>query len=259
MMRWAMYGQRSRCTRVRSSYHIPGARNGLTFPSTGRKIKVYPSVGKLPVKEVMKLLAEKETAKLDPTGWRGRLFSRTNAEGAHVGDILQVRRKNGEPFAGVCINVRRRGASTAFLLRNHLTRIGVEMWFKIYNPNIEGVDIVQKRPKRARRAKLYYLRSVYPQEPRENDTDILQQAQARFGKRTESGRPIYAHPHQAPLHLDRRQDPRLQLQGQVCQQKEVEGWPASHVFLVAFLIEYLGFQALISKIQLLCRNYSYCV
>lgn len=32
------------------------------------------------------------------------------------------------------------------------------MWVKLYNPNIVGVDIVQRARKRARRARLYHLR-----------------------------------------------------------------------------------------------------
>jgi len=58
----------------------------------------------------------------------------------------------------VCINIRKRGVDTAILLRNHLTRVGVEMWFKIYSPNVTGIEIVQRREKRARRARLYYMR-----------------------------------------------------------------------------------------------------
>lgn len=58
------------------------------------------------------------------------------------------------------MNIRKRGVDTAVLLRNQLTRVGVEMWFKIFSPAIEGFDLVQKAKKRARRAKLYYLRYV---------------------------------------------------------------------------------------------------
>jgi len=36
--------------------------------------------------------------------------------------------------------------------------VGVEMWFKIYSPNVMGIEIVQRREKRARRARLYYMR-----------------------------------------------------------------------------------------------------
>ena len=32
------------------------------------------------------------------------------------------------------------------------------MWFKIYSPNVEGIEVVQRKAKRARRARLYYLR-----------------------------------------------------------------------------------------------------
>jgi large subunit ribosomal protein L19 len=47
---------------------------------------------------------------------------------------------------------------TGILLRNELTKVGVEMWYKIYSPNIEGIEVVQRREKRARRARLTYMR-----------------------------------------------------------------------------------------------------
>ena len=99
-----------------------------------------------------------QIAELDPTGARTRLFSRENPDGARVGDILLVRQRNGDPFAGVCLSIRRRGVDTGILLRNRLIGTSVEMWFKLYSPNVEGVELVQKTAKRARRARLYYLR-----------------------------------------------------------------------------------------------------
>ncbi|KAF2467919.1 uncharacterized protein BDR25DRAFT_291368 [Lindgomyces ingoldianus] len=95
---------------------------------------------------------------LDPTGARTRLFSKTNPECARVGDILLVRMRTGDPFSGVCINIRRRGVDTAILLRGQLTRVGVEMWYKIYSPLVEGIEVVQRVAKRARRARLTYMR-----------------------------------------------------------------------------------------------------
>lgn len=95
---------------------------------------------------------------LDPSGARANLFSKNNRECARVGDILLVRQKNGDPFAGVCLNIRRRGVDTAILLRNQLTRVGVEMWYKVFSPNVLGVEVVQRRERRARRARLYYMR-----------------------------------------------------------------------------------------------------
>ncbi|KAF2626327.1 hypothetical protein BU25DRAFT_95865 [Macroventuria anomochaeta] len=97
---------------------------------------------------------------LDPTGARTRLFDRLNPESAKLGDILLVRQRTGDPFAGVCINIRRRGVDTAILLRGQLTRVGVEMWYKIYSPLVEGIEVVQRAAKRARRARLTYMRDV---------------------------------------------------------------------------------------------------
>lgn len=97
---------------------------------------------------------------LDPTGARTRLFDRMNPEAAKLGDILLVRQRTGDPFAGVCIDIRRRGVDTAILLRGQLTRVGVEMWYKVYSPLVEGIEVVQRAAKRARRARLTYMRDV---------------------------------------------------------------------------------------------------
>jgi large subunit ribosomal protein L19 len=67
---------------------------------------------------------------------------------------------DGTFFAGVCLNIRRRGADTGILLRNELQRTPVEMWFKVFAPTVEAVEVVQRRAKRARRARLYYMRYV---------------------------------------------------------------------------------------------------
>jgi large subunit ribosomal protein L19 len=87
------------------------------------------------------------------------MFSRTSPEAVKPGDVLMItHRRGGEPFAGVVMSIRRRGVDTAVLLRNHLRGTGVEMWFKIYNKNVAGIDIIKRAPKRARRARLTYLR-----------------------------------------------------------------------------------------------------
>ncbi len=116
-----------------------------------------PSIAKA-YREPIKNLTNDQISILDPTGARSNLFSKRNPEAAKVGDILLVRLKTGDPFAGVCINIRRRGIDSGILLRNELTRVGVEMWYKIYSPNVEGIEVVQRREKRARRARLTYMR-----------------------------------------------------------------------------------------------------
>lgn len=106
----------------------------------------------------MPALRQQQVAALDVTGARTRLFSREHADSAKVGDVLMVTTKAGEPFAGVFIQIRRRGADTAILLRGQMMRTGVEQWFKIYSPTVTGIDIISRRRKRARRARLTYMR-----------------------------------------------------------------------------------------------------
>lgn len=36
--------------------------------------------------------------------------------------------------------------------------VGVEMWVKIYSPVVKSVEVVKRAEKRARRARLYYMR-----------------------------------------------------------------------------------------------------
>lgn len=125
-----------------------------------KKIKIFPSpkAARTICPDPVAAVTSSQLALLDPTGARTRLFDKANIERAQVGDILLVRMKNGDPFAGVCLNVRRSGIDTAVLLRNQLTRVGVEMWYKIYSPNVEGIEVVQRKEKRAKRARLYYMR-----------------------------------------------------------------------------------------------------
>ncbi|PGH27200.1 ribosomal protein L19 [Polytolypa hystricis UAMH7299] len=130
-------------------------RNGRNGP---RQIKVFKAPPKPTCKEPLKSFTEDQLAILDPAGERKALFDRHNPQAAKVGDILRVTFKSGEPFAGVCINIRSRGVDTSFLLRGQLTRIACEMWVKVFSPNVQSVEIVQRTLKRKRRARLTYLR-----------------------------------------------------------------------------------------------------
>lgn len=128
------------------------------------RIKVYPCPvpsARAACKDAIASITQTQLTVLDPTGARTKLFSKANTEGARVGDILLIRTKEGDPFSGVCLNIRRQGIDTAILLRNNVTRVGVEMWVKVYSPNVQGVEVVQRKEKKARRARLYYMRCVY--------------------------------------------------------------------------------------------------
>jgi ribosomal protein L19 len=73
---------------------------------------------------------------------------------------MVTHRRGSEPFAGVLMSIRRAGIDTAVLLRGRLTKVPVEMWFKVYNRNVAGIEVVRRVKKRARRARLTYLRKA---------------------------------------------------------------------------------------------------
>ena len=127
-----------------------------------RHIRAIPpprSTAKLCPDPIAKVTQD-QLATLDPTGMRTRLFAASNDKRVGPGDILLVRFKNGDPFSGVVLAIRQRHQpiDTAVLLRNQLTRVSVEMWVKVYSPNVAGIEIVQRKATRAKRAKLYYMR-----------------------------------------------------------------------------------------------------
>lgn len=98
---------------------------------------------------------------LDPKGDRKALFDyRRNPRSVKPGDIVRVVFKNGDPFNGVVLSIKLRGIDTSFLLRNELTRVGVEMSVKVFNPNVQSVEIVQRAMRKPRRARLFYMRYV---------------------------------------------------------------------------------------------------
>ncbi|KAL5335819.1 translation protein SH3-like domain-containing protein [Aspergillus crustosus] len=160
-------------------------------PHEPKKIKVYPAPPSAAskCKDPVATVRESQLAILDPTGERRALIDyRRNPRSVKVGDILRVTFKNGDPFAGVCLSIKLCGVDTSFLLRNELTRVGVEMSVKVYSPNVESVEIVQRTAKRKRRARLYYMR-----QPRHDMRSVenivanyLRQKSALSGQRTTS-------------------------------------------------------------------------
>ena len=84
-----------------------------------------------------------------------------------VGDTIAVHQKieEGEKtrivvFEGVVIGIKGRGASKTFRVRKiAVDKIGVEKIFPLALPIITKIEVKKKAKKRARRAKLYYLRN----------------------------------------------------------------------------------------------------
>jgi large subunit ribosomal protein L19 len=104
------------------------------------------------------VVSSTEIALRDPTGARTRLFDTSNPDCVNVGDIILVRQRTGEPFAGVVIRLLRKGVDTSVLLRNTMTGVGVEMEFKVYSPNVTSIELVKRRDKVPKQNVLYYLR-----------------------------------------------------------------------------------------------------
>ncbi|KAF3396105.1 54S ribosomal protein IMG1 [Penicillium rolfsii] len=132
-------------------------------------IKVYtppPSTRKA-CKDPIAKVTEMQLENLDPKGERKALFDyRRNSRSIRPGDIVRVTFKNGDPFNGVVLSIKLRGIDTSFLLRNELTRVAVELSVKVFNPNVQSVEIVQRAQRKIRRARLYYMRFViYPNTP----------------------------------------------------------------------------------------------
>ncbi|KAI9760514.1 MAG: hypothetical protein M4579_001599 [Chaenotheca gracillima] len=151
----------SAATKASQSSLLALIRSQTVSPSRHRrirKIKVPPPPPAPATKDPIAVLTSAHIQELDPTGARTQLFSKTNRERIVAGDIVLVRFKNGDPFSGLVLSIRRRGVDTSMLLRNQLTRVAVELWIKIYSPNVEGVELVRRKEKRARRARVYYFR-----------------------------------------------------------------------------------------------------
>ncbi|KAK0621142.1 translation protein SH3-like domain-containing protein [Bombardia bombarda] len=157
--------------RLRSAFAVYSPSAIATSPSALAPL-IQPSTSSNPSGALARLIVspaspdplpalhQVQIKRMDPTGARTALFAKTR-HAARVGDVLMVtHRRGGEPFAGVCISIRRAGIDTAILLRNHMGKVGVEMWYKIYNKNVAGIEIVKRRAKRARRARLTYMRQA---------------------------------------------------------------------------------------------------
>ncbi|KAK8117546.1 mitochondrial 54S ribosomal protein bL19m [Apiospora kogelbergensis] len=141
-----------------TKFHVIPSRNLVKPIRTAFAVYAPPPSARAVHPEPLVSYHAQQIRRLDRSGARTNLFSKKNPDAAKPGDVLQVTTNRGEPFAGVCLSIKRAGVDTAILLRNHLTKVGVEMWYKIYSPSVLGIEIIWRRPKRARRARLYYMR-----------------------------------------------------------------------------------------------------
>ncbi|ODV61230.1 mitochondrial 54S ribosomal protein bL19m ASCRUDRAFT_75931 [Ascoidea rubescens DSM 1968] len=99
----------------------------------------------------------------DPTGWRRKLLMKSSSELLRSGDIVKVTFKNSSsnpPFFGYILSVTKRGLDSSLLLRNKITKLGVELRVKVFSPLVERIDVVSKPEKRNKRSRHYYIRGT---------------------------------------------------------------------------------------------------
>ncbi|KAK9239163.1 translation protein SH3-like domain-containing protein [Lipomyces kononenkoae] len=110
--------------------------------------------------EPKQLLEQKLIAELDPTGWRRRLFQRSSPLAVRAGDVVKVlfNSETNQTFLGTIMAIRRRGLDTSVRLRSEVGQLGVEMSVKVYSTSVKDFEFISRAVKKARRAKLYYLR-----------------------------------------------------------------------------------------------------
>ncbi|KAH6661087.1 translation protein SH3-like domain-containing protein [Truncatella angustata] len=145
-------------TRTPQRFHVIPSNNPAKPIRTAFAVYAPPPSARAAHPSPLVSYHAQQIRRLDRTGARTQLFSKKNPDAAKVGDVLQVSSSRGEPFAGVCLSIRRAGVDTAILLRNTLFKTGTEMWYKIYSPTVQGIEIIWRRPKRARRARLTFMR-----------------------------------------------------------------------------------------------------
>lgn len=126
-----------------------------------KRIKIYPPP---PSVESKYPFAVQDVDKanlrvLDPGRSRRRLFDPYRRYSLQPGDLLLTTFHHGDPFAGYCLSIRRRGVDTSILIRNKVDKVGAEMWIKVFSPNVKGIEIVKRPRKGPRRARPYYYRT----------------------------------------------------------------------------------------------------
>lgn len=98
-------------------------------------------------------------------------YTRTDLPEFRPGDTVRVayrvtegNRTRVQNFEGIVIKIKRNGYNSSFTVRKVSYGVGVERIFPFNSPLIEQVEIVQRG--RARRAKLYFIRTLSEREIR---------------------------------------------------------------------------------------------
>ncbi|KAK9477783.1 translation protein SH3-like domain-containing protein [Lipomyces japonicus] len=136
------------------------------FAQPAKEKKVRPKIPVSPPSLIpagtnsMELYQSAQINELDPTGFRRKLFESSSKIGIRPGDVIKIKFKSedSQSFEGTVIAIRRRALATTVRVRSDVAKLGVEMSVPVFSPKVESFELISRAVKRARRAKLYYLR-----------------------------------------------------------------------------------------------------
>ena len=109
-----------------------------------------------------------------------------------TGDTIRVwqrvqdeKRTRSQAFEGIII-AKKHGTEPGgtFTVRKVIDSIGTELTFPLYSPKVEKIELIS-RPKRVRRAKLYYLRERAARQVRKKMKQAKQIGQVMMEKKIE--------------------------------------------------------------------------
>lgn len=72
--------------------------------------------------------------------------------------IVEGDKSRIQSFQGVVLGIKGRGENKSFTVRRTFKDIAVERIWQVKSPNIQKIEIKEHAKKKAKRAKLYYLR-----------------------------------------------------------------------------------------------------
>ncbi len=78
--------------------------------------------------------------------------------------VIEGKNERIQMFEGVCIARKNDGINSSFTVRKISFGEGVEKVFPLYSPNVAKIEVVKYG--KVRRAKLYYLRSLFGKKAR---------------------------------------------------------------------------------------------
>lgn len=131
---------------------------------TSKRFNGHPALSRVnsPKRGVIDYVHHQLRSQLDPGAKFTAMFHRNSSERIPIGSIISVETyttpaKTGtSTFSGVLIAIRRRGTSTSFVLRNLISKLGVEVRYNLYSPLLKDIKVIAKAdsPKRPRRGVL---------------------------------------------------------------------------------------------------------